>query len=108
MIKTLLVVFLLAVVGFAAAKVLVALCVAGGIVVGAVVRYGVVPLLMGLGWLVGGVLLLPIKLLGWLLTPVTSMGPPTPSAGFVCRNHGCSTVNPPRARFCRRCGLKTA
>ena len=102
MLKAIILVLLFALIGFAAVKVLVAVVTLAAMLVSAVVRHLVVP-----------VLTLPIRLTSLVLAPEPRAGraayrPDYPRLGSACGNRVCRCPNPAGARFCRRCGTLVA
>ena len=52
------------------------------------------------GWVLVSILRFCARMIGGRALPTAMQI----ANGRMCRNHQCRTVNPPGARFCRRCG----
>lgn len=105
MLEAILLVLLLALLGFAAVKVVVAVAMLLALLIRAVLRL--------VGTILTGVIVLPIQLVRMGLTPEPRMRrqariPAPPALGTPCRNEACRCANPAPARYCRRCGTAIA
>lgn len=124
MLNALLLVLFLCIFGFVAVKLTIGLLLVAAMVVGATVRWIIVPIVLiivgiigglvrGLAWTVKEVGMMPLRLLGMTLTPDartrrTAARVAPAAMGVPCRNAACRCANPAMARFCRRCGMAVA
>lgn len=84
--------------------------------ISALLRGVVAPLLRGIWlfvvrpvfWTIGQIIALPFRLAAALLRPFTAGQVSSLVLGPVCRNGACRCANPTEARFCRRCGATVA
>jgi hypothetical protein len=58
------------------------------------------------GWLVLAALRGGMRLLGGAIGINSRPNPEIPPARVICPRKRCHAINPPEARFCRRCGIE--